>query len=123
MMSDLVMQIYKEMDRRGLKQYVEEADPRRIVNWIVAALETAQFKARVEGFLELELHRAMRKDPVAVVRWITGDLKYFLEYSTEDWSKKPPKSDEKSRWKKKDLNEVSTDEKTRPKVAEASRSR
>ena len=93
MMTDLVVKIYKKLEEHGLVAYVETADPKRIVTWMVKALEPPVFKQRIEDKLRLEINKSYKKDPVAARRWIAEDLKYFLEYSTE-W--KTPKTKDPS---------------------------
>jgi len=96
MMTDLVMKIYKNLDDQGLTEYVEKADPKRIVGWMVKALEPAVFKSRIEEKLRLEINKGLKKNPVDARRWIAEDLKNFLEYSTEDWTKQTKKVDPKN---------------------------
>jgi len=104
MMTELVMKIYKTMDEHGLLEYVEAADPKRIVGWMVSALEPPVFRARVEEKLKLEINKSLKKNPVEARRWIADDLKNFLEYSTEDWSR-PKRSDPKDSKKDKTRRE------------------
>ena len=89
MMAGLVMKVYKTMDDYGLKTYVEKADPKRIVRYITDALEPPPFKARILDRLEQDLYEKYRKDPVAAKKWITEDLRSYVEYSSDLKTEKP----------------------------------
>ncbi len=56
---------------------------------MVDALEPPAFKARIERYLSYEAYKAYRKDPVALHKWVTADLKSFLEYNEDALKKKP----------------------------------
>ena len=89
MMSNLGMKIYKIADDLGLREYVQANDAKRMVKYIVDALEPPAFKKRIESFLKRDSHKAYKKDPVAAHMWIREELKNFLEYSSDDsWKKK-----------------------------------
>jgi hypothetical protein len=70
MMANLGMKIYKSADELGLKKYVEENDPKRMVKYLVDALEPPVFKERVRGALALDSKKDIRKNPVAAYGWI-----------------------------------------------------
>jgi hypothetical protein len=89
MMAGLVMKVYKTMDQYGLKAYVQEADSKRIVRYITDALEPPAFKTRILDRLGQELYKKYRKDPVAAKKWITDDLRNYLEYAQEPRVEKP----------------------------------
>ena len=89
MMAGLVMKVYKTMDEYGLKAYVQEADSKRIVRYITDALEPPAFKTRILDRLGQEMYKRYRKDPVAVKKWITDDLRNYLEYAQESRMENP----------------------------------
>jgi hypothetical protein len=66
---------------------------------MVNALEPPAFKIRIQDRLALEVFKKYRKDPVAAKKWITEDLKNFLEYAGESvmraGRKSEPKKDNK----------------------------
>jgi hypothetical protein len=66
---------------------------------MVNALEPPAFKTRIQDRLTLEVFKKYRKEPVAAKKWITEDLKNFLEYAGESvmrpGRKSKPKKDNK----------------------------
>ena len=57
MMSQLSMKIYKISDSLGLTSYVEKNDPKRMVKYVIDALEPPAFKARIECYLKMDSHK------------------------------------------------------------------
>jgi hypothetical protein len=78
MMVSLGIKIYKAADDLGLKKYVEENDPKRMVKYLVDALEPPAFKERVRVALALDSKKDIRKNPVAAYGWVREDLKNFF---------------------------------------------
>ena len=107
MMDDLVIKIYRLLAKHGMQQFVERADPKRIVKWIVQALEPHRFRIRIEKKLELQMNAHLKKDPVRAANWIAQDLRYFLEYAGAEIrkSKSEVEKVEKKSWPKKRMNE------------------
>jgi hypothetical protein len=113
MMANLGMKIYKAAGDLGLKKYVEENDPKRMVKYLVDALEPPAFKERVRSALALDSKKDIRKNPVAAYGWIREDLKNFLEYVPQDlWKAKPEsKKDQSSSSKRQHGVRVSQEKK------------
>ncbi|KAL0591611.1 hypothetical protein ABG067_001211 [Albugo candida] len=66
--SRLRNQIYRVLDQHGLQDYVEQADPKRIVQWIVDALEPPTFKRRILEKLGMDVHKTKKKNPVVFLQ-------------------------------------------------------
>jgi hypothetical protein len=113
MKASLGMKIYNAADDLGLKKYVEENDPKRMVKYLVDPLEPPAFQERVRSALALESKKDIRKSPVAAYGWIREDLKNFLEYVPQDlWKAKPEsKKDQSSSSKRQHGVRVSQEKK------------
>ena len=74
-------QIYKKLHQHGLQEYVEQADPKRIVKWMIDALEPPPFKRKILENLTMEIRREMKRNhPVIFCKWCQGMLQSFMRW-------------------------------------------
>nr|CCA25236.1 AlNc14C283G10146 [Albugo laibachii Nc14] len=69
MISRLRNQVYRILYKHGLQEYVEQGDSKRIVKWLVGALEPPAFKRKNVEKLEMNMHKMKKRNPVVFCKW------------------------------------------------------
>nr|CCA26790.1 AlNc14C414G11480 [Albugo laibachii Nc14] len=72
-------QIYRVLDHHGLQDYVEHADTKSIVQWMVDALEPPTFRRKGVEKLGMDVYKSKKKNPIVFCKWCEELLKSNME--------------------------------------------
>nr|CCA24686.1 AlNc14C253G9674 [Albugo laibachii Nc14]CCA26368.1 AlNc14C367G11065 [Albugo laibachii Nc14] len=76
-------QVYRVLDQLGLQDYVERMDPKRIVKGMGDVLKPPAFIKRIIAKLDLDIHKAMKKDPIVFCEWCRELLISYMEWEPD----------------------------------------
>jgi hypothetical protein len=89
-MSKLVADMHKILDTTNMEQVLVEQEPKKLVDYLVEALEPADFKVKIKARLKQESNKPLRKNPVALVKWVTELLRGYMLWETKPIAEKVP---------------------------------
>jgi hypothetical protein len=89
-MGKLVADMHKILDSTNMEVVLTEQEPKKLVEYLVEALEPVDFRTKIKARLKQEANKYMRKNPVVFVKWVTELLREYMLWETRPSTDETP---------------------------------